>query len=101
MVDPNFIEKDMERSDRMDEAIDRMIKRLKQIKTAKQIFPKMRNTKTEPKLIDVPALTGPNAQANENAKNMEVLDKVEAFAKPNPNSSPVPVDCNTVILRIS
>jgi hypothetical protein len=100
MVDPHFVEKDMERSDRMDEAIDRTIKRLMQIKTAKQIFPKMRNTKTEPKLINVPAVTGPSAQANENEQNGESLGKVEGFAKPNPSSLAVPIDYNEAKLRI-
>jgi hypothetical protein len=57
IVDPDLIETDMARSDRIDEAIDRTIKRLMQVKMAKQIFPKMRNAKAEPKLINTPAST--------------------------------------------
>jgi hypothetical protein len=44
------------RSDRIDEAIDRTIKRLMQVKTAKQIFPEMRNARAEPKLINAQVL---------------------------------------------
>jgi hypothetical protein len=101
MVDPDLIDNDMARSDRIDEAIDRTIKRLMQVKTAKQIFPNMRNAKTEPKLINVPARTGPSAQANENEQNVELLDKVEVFAKPNPSCLSVPVDYSEAILRIN
>ena len=79
ILDPDLIEIDMARSDRLDEAIDRTIKRLMQVKTAKQIFPKMRNTKAEPKLINVPALS---AQANENEQNVGLLGKVAIYAKP-------------------
>jgi len=95
ILDPDLIESDLARSDRIDEAIDRTIKRLMQVKTAKQIFPKMRrNADADPKLINVPALTGPGAQANENEQNIELLDKVEVFAKPNRSWSSVPVDYN-------
>jgi len=56
IVNPDSIESEISRSDRLDEAIDRKIKRLMQVKTAKQIFPNMRkNAKPEPKLIDGPA----------------------------------------------
>ena len=52
------------------------------LKTAKQIFPKVRrNEKTEPKLINIPALDGPSAKANENEQNYKLLDKVEISAK--------------------
>ena len=61
MVDPSVIEADMDRSDRIDEGIDRTIKRLMQVKAAKQIFPNMRNGRAEPKLINVRALPGPSA----------------------------------------
>jgi hypothetical protein len=47
------MEREIAQSDRLDEAIDRKIKRLMQVKTAKQIFPGMRKiAKTEPKLIN-------------------------------------------------
>jgi hypothetical protein len=60
ILEPDLIEGNMARSVRIDEAIDRTIKRLVQVKTAKQIFPNMRrNAKGDPKLINVPALTGP------------------------------------------
>jgi hypothetical protein len=101
IVDPDLIENDMARSDRIDEAIDRTIKRLMQVKMAKQIFPKMRNAKAESKLINTPALTSPNVQANENEQNVELLDKVEVFAKPNLSCPSVPPDYNEAILRIN
>ena len=56
IVDPELMEKEIARSDRLDEAIDRTIKRLMQVKAAKQIFPNMRkNVRQEPKLINAPA----------------------------------------------
>jgi hypothetical protein len=82
MIDPSVIEKNMERSNRIDEAIDRTIKRLMQVKTAKQIFPTMRNAKDEPRLINVSRLAGPILEANENEQSVELLGKVEVFAKP-------------------
>jgi hypothetical protein len=56
IVNPDSMESEISRSDRLDEAIDRKIKRLMQVKTAKQIFPNMRkNEKPEPKLVNAPA----------------------------------------------
>jgi hypothetical protein len=56
IVNPDSMETEISRSNRLDEAIDRKIKRLMQVKTAKQIFPSMRkNAKPEPKLINPPA----------------------------------------------
>jgi hypothetical protein len=56
IVNPDLIEIEISRSDRLDEAIDRKIKRLMQVKAAKQIFPNMRkNGRPEPKLINPPA----------------------------------------------
>ena len=53
IVDPDQMEKDIARSIRLDEAIDRKIKRIIQVKAAKQIFPGMRKDRTsEPKLIN-------------------------------------------------
>jgi hypothetical protein len=101
ILDPDLIESDLARSDRIDEAIDRTIKRLMQVKTAKQIFPNMRNAKAEPKWINVPALAGPSEQANEKEQNVELLDKVEVFAKPSPSWSSVPEGYNKAILRIT
>ena len=55
IVDPDLMDKEISRSDRLDEAIDRTIKRLMQVKLGKQIFPNMRkNAKPEPKLINPP-----------------------------------------------
>ena len=79
LVDTNSIYVDMARSNRLDEAIDRTIKRLMQVKTVKQIFPK----KAEPKLINPPASTRPNALLIENEQGAELHDMVEVFAKPN------------------
>ena len=98
VLDRHLIEMNMARSDRIDEAIDRTIKRLMQVKTAKQIFPKMRrNEKTELKLINVPALDGPGSQANENEQNYKLLDKVEVSAKSPPCWQPEPIDYNRAI----
>jgi hypothetical protein len=86
ILDPDLVEANMARSDRIDEAIDRTIKRLMQVKTAKQIFPQMRrNAGADAKLVNVPALSGPGVQANENEQNFEMLDKVEVSAKSNLN----------------
>jgi hypothetical protein len=81
LVNPTFIQVEMARSDRIDEAIDRTVKRLMQVKTAKQILPNMRKAIATPKLISVPAFTGPSPQANENEQSCELLEKVAIFAK--------------------
>jgi len=81
LVDPCVMEANMERSNRIDEAIDRTIKRLMQVKTAKQILPNMR-AKAPPKLISAPA---PTAQDVKKEQNVEILDKVAFFAKPDLN----------------
>jgi hypothetical protein len=100
ILDPDLIESNMARSDRIDEAIDRTIKRLMQVKTAKQVFPNMRrNEKAEPKLINLPALAGPGVEANENEQNVRLLEKVEISAKSNLSWPPEPVDYNKAILR--
>jgi hypothetical protein len=100
ILDPDLVEMNMARSDRIDEAIDRTIKRLMQVKTAKQVFPNMRrNEKAEPKLINVPALAGPGVEANENEQSVKLLDKVEISAKSNPSWPPEAVDYNKAILR--
>jgi hypothetical protein len=83
VLDPRLVEINMARSDRIDEAVDRTIKRLMQVKTAKQIFPQMRRSeKAEPKLISAPAADGPGAIANENEQNSKLLEIVEIPAKP-------------------
>lgn len=56
IINPYFLELEISRSDRLDEAIDRKIKQLLHVKTAKQVFPNMRkNARPEPKLINPPA----------------------------------------------
>lgn len=102
IVNPDSVENDMARSDRVDQAIDRTIKRLMQVKTAKQIFPSMRrNAKADPKLINVPALANPNLQARESEQNVKLLDKVEIPTKPKLSWPPEALDYNRAILRIS
>jgi hypothetical protein len=102
IVNPDLIENDMARSDRVDEAIDRTIKRLMQVKTAKQIFPSMRrNPQADPKLINVPAPVNPNLQGRESEQNVKLLDKVEIPAKPKLNWRPGSADYNRPILKIS
>jgi hypothetical protein len=81
LVNPTFIQVEMARSDRIDEAIDRTVKRLMQVKTAKQILPNMRKAIATPKLISVPALTGPSPQANENEQSFVLLEKVAILAE--------------------
>jgi hypothetical protein len=80
IVSPDSMAANMIRSERIDETIDRTIKRLMQVKTAKQIFPKMR---AEPKLINPPVFTRPSAQLIENEQSAELHDMVEVFAKQN------------------
>ena len=59
IVDPDMIEIELDRSDRLGDKIDRTIKRLVQIKLAKQISRSMRkNPEQEPKLINPPASVG-------------------------------------------
>ena len=68
IVNPDSFEYEIARSERVDEAIDRTIKRLMQVKTAKQIFPNMqRNAKAAPKLIRA---TGPNGQMRQNEQDV-------------------------------
>src|SRR6202022_3553316 len=55
IVDPDMIETELDRSDRLGDKIDRTIKRLLQIKLAKQISRGMRIHQPEPKLINPPA----------------------------------------------
>jgi len=95
LVDPCVMEANMERSNRIDEAIDRTIKRLMQVKTAKQIFPNMR-AKAPPKLISTAA---PTAQDNIKEQNVELLDKVVVFAEPNPSWPLAPADFNLTTAR--
>jgi len=68
IVNPDSFECEIARSERVDEAFDRTIKRLMQVKTAKQIFPNMqRNAKAAPKLIRA---TGPNGQMRQNEQDV-------------------------------
>jgi hypothetical protein len=54
-VNPNLMDQELSRSLRLDEAIDRSIKRFFQVKIAKQMFSSNRkNPKPEPKLINPP-----------------------------------------------
>jgi hypothetical protein len=80
IVNPDLIEMEISRSDRLDEAIDRKIKRLMQVKTAKQIFPSMRkNARPEPKLINAPA--GADGQPAGIGENGPRLAEVVVSAK--------------------
>jgi hypothetical protein len=56
IVNPDLMAAEISRSDRLDEAIDRKIKQIMQVKASKQVFPSMRkNARSEPKLINPPA----------------------------------------------
>jgi hypothetical protein len=101
IVNPDSLEHELARSDRVDESIDRTIKRLMQVKTAKQVFPNMRRTaKADPKLINVTLLANPNLQARENVQNVETIVKVEIPAKPDWKWPPEALDFNKAVLRI-
>jgi hypothetical protein len=64
VVDPDLMEKEISRSIRLEEAIDRKIKRIFQVKAAKQIFPNMRkNATSEPKLISAAVSANPQPPA--------------------------------------
>jgi hypothetical protein len=77
ILEPDLVEMNMARSDRMDEAIDRTIKRLMQVKTAKQVFPSVRkNAPADPKWITVVA------SVVEKEQNDKLPAKVEILAKP-------------------
>jgi hypothetical protein len=60
IVDPGLMEIEIARTGRLDEAMDRTIKRIMHLKAAKQVFPNMRkHAKSEPKLISAPESAAP------------------------------------------
>lgn len=87
IVNPDLMEIEISRSDRLDEAIDRKIKRIMQVKAAKHIFPnKRKNAKPEPKLINAAASTdGQLAVISESepkpAEHPEIIVSAESDGK--------------------
>jgi hypothetical protein len=96
IVNPDLLESEIARSDRLDEAIDRKIKRLMQVKTAKQVFPGMRkNARPEPKLVNAPA--GANAQPTGISEGQPKLAEIVVCEKSNQERSTVATPNNVVI----
>ena len=83
IVDPDLMEKEILRSTRLDEAIDRKIKRIIQVKAAKQIFPNMRkNPASEQKLIS------PGGSANAEAAviiDNDPVTQIDMVVSPEPD----------------
>jgi hypothetical protein len=73
IIDPTEVELEIIRSDRLEEAIDRTIKRLVQTKTYKQLLPSARAGGVAPKVIDV-APTKIIESANTNKKGEQPRD---------------------------
>lgn len=84
IVNPDQVETEIARSIRLDEAIDRKIKRIMQVKAAKQIFPNMRKARTsEPKLINAGVGANPPVPAiSESAQNSATPIELEVLAHP-------------------
>jgi hypothetical protein len=96
IVNPDLIEMEISRSDRLDEAIDRKIKRLMQVKTAKQVFPSMRkNARPEPKLIN--ALAAADDEPPVISENKPKLAEVEVSLKSDQEMSAIATKNNTLI----
>jgi hypothetical protein len=83
MVNPHSMEIEISRSERLDEAIDRKIKRLMQVKTAKQIFPNMRkNARPEPKLVSPPPNAAEQPQVIvESSHQLEIPEEIMIAAE--------------------
>jgi hypothetical protein len=82
MVNPDSIDDELDRSNRIDEAIDRTIKRLMQVKTAKQILPNMRTVKPRLELIGGSAAADPTVTDSDKGRSNKTLVKVAIPAKP-------------------
>jgi hypothetical protein len=100
-VDPNEIELEVIRSNRLQEEIDRTIKRLVQVKTCKQL---LSNTGGHPaKLIDVsPTKAIKGAKASESANDPGLPGEVAKVAERTWRESlSTPIDLSRVQLRIT
>jgi hypothetical protein len=91
ILNPELVEAKLERSNRLDEAIDRTIKRLMQVKTAKQVFPTMRKAVQQKLIVATPT------QIDDPEQNDITPSKVEILAKRDPNESPVPLDHSPLV----
>jgi hypothetical protein len=97
IVDPDLMEQEIARLSRLDEAIDRMIKRLMQLKTGKQVFPSMRKDKRpEPKLINPP--TGaPTRRPPAISKNETIQSEIVLCTEESQEKSAVPPQDDVVV----
>jgi hypothetical protein len=96
ILNPELMEAELERSNRLDEAIDRTIKRLMQVKTAKQVFPTMR--KAEQQIL---IAATPTPRVDDSGQNSSMPSTVEIPAKRDPNESPVPLVHGKAVLHLS
>lgn len=102
IVNSDVLERELARADRIDEAIDRTIKRLMQVKTAKQVFPSMRrNARPDQGLINLPAPYNSSGTGCKPEQKGQLLGKVENSANREVYEVPAPIDYNQAILRIS
>src|SRR5205823_4039150 len=94
-------ELDWRRTDRVDEDIDRTIKRLVQVRTSKQLFPR-KDARLSSKLIDVsPRNDNGSAAPIESEQAMALRAAVEKNTKAAWNNDSKPVDYNAAVLRIT
>jgi hypothetical protein len=98
LVDDPLEDLDWRKTDRIDEDIDRTIKRLVQVRTTKQLFPR-KDPRLSPKMIDVsPKNDNGSASAVENEQTKGPPAAVEKITKPEWNKL---VDYNAAVLRIT
>ena len=92
---------DWRMTDRLDEDIDRTIKRLVQVRTSKQLFPR-KDARLSSKLIDVSPKNDNGAAAPiENEQAMALRAAVEKNTKGAWNNDSKPSDYNAAVLRIT
>jgi hypothetical protein len=102
-MNPLQMEFDWKMSDRLDENIDRTIKRLLQVKTNKQLFPNLRkDARLSSKFVDVsPNNDNGSAPAIEKEHGKELPAAVEEDTKPASDNEPKPLNYNDVVLKTS
>ena len=103
LVDPDLMEKEISRSIRLEEAIDRKIKRIFQVKAAKQIFPNMRKIATsEPKLISAAVSANPQPPAiTESERTSATQIEMVVTAEPDAHNGAFTPQNGVVIADIS
>ena len=103
VVDPDLMEKEISRSIRLEEAIDRKIKRIFQVKAAKQIFPNMRkNATSEPKLVSAAVSANPQPPAiTESERTSATQIEMVVTAEPDAHNAAFTPQNGVVIADIS